>query len=183
MKHDLQYDGTKLTWRNRRTGKESTYRATSGLPEHQKPQFQCFPDKGPIPEGTYVLRLDDGDHTATDDGSGRCNLQPSHQLQTIPRGAAAGECEPYWANWGWNRIRIEAADPGTRSKCRVPRGGFYLHDSRKGYSHGCIEVDGQFFRDLKSEVDRMRAAKIQRRSMTLRVKYVGETTYGDTFRR
>jgi len=36
----------------------------------------------------------------TYDGTGTCNLSPSWQIQTIPRGSATGVCEPYWANWG-----------------------------------------------------------------------------------
>ena len=41
--------------------------------------------------------------------------------------------------WGYDRIRLEF-----HGKPPFGRGGFYLHNSRKGYSHGCIEVGGTF---------------------------------------
>lgn len=66
-------------------------------------------------------------------------------LEYHPRGQAAGTCEIYWANWGYNRIRLESADEKTRKACGGKRGGFYIHDSTKGYSHGCIEVEPVFF--------------------------------------
>ena len=44
-----------------------------------------------------------------------------------------------WANWGNNRVRFEPADVITKNKCKTNRGEFYLHDSVKIYSHGCIE--------------------------------------------
>lgn len=42
-------------------------------------------------------------------------------------------------NWGYNRIRLESADEKTRKACGGKRGGFYIHDSTKGYSHGCMK--------------------------------------------
>ena len=56
--------------------------------------------------------------------------------QTIPRGANAGLCEPYWANWGKNRARLEAADNTTKNTapplaavdfiCTIPQGGIAM---------------------------------------------------------
>lgn len=72
-------------------------------------------------------------------------------IQKIPRGKNdASECEPYWAQWGQNRARMEPADSSTQNKCLpVMRGGFYLHDSTKGFSHGCIEVEINLFVQLR----------------------------------
>lgn len=144
MTPDLDFDGQILRWRTQ------TYRATSGLSGHQYPRYQCTMDAGPVPDGLYKVYLTDAGQ-AKDDGKGVCNLEPAWGIQTIPRGSAAGACEPYWANWGYNRVRLEPADAQTRHACSPQRGGFYLHDSAKGYSHGCIEVEHSFFVQLRAE--------------------------------
>lgn len=144
--NDLEYDGQTLVWFG--FGK---WKATSGLSGHQVPSDQCATDEGPVPEGNYNIRLISSGE-AQDDGTNTCNLSPAWGFQTISRGAAAGSCEPYWANWGYHRIRIEPADLTTKNTCvkkGINRGGFYLHDSTKGYSHGCIETESTFFTTLR----------------------------------
>lgn len=52
--------------------------------------------------------------------------------------------------WGADRVRLTTLmidSPKNRH-----RGGFYLHDSTKGFSHGCIEVDPIFFAQLRAFV-------------------------------
>ncbi len=169
MSFDLEYNGTTLTWSG-----HGSYKATSGMLGHQVPKDQCLPDEGPVPEGRYYVPLILGG-AAKDDGSGRCNLSPSWQIQSIPRGKAAGACEPYWANWGHNRVRFEPADAATKNACRPRRSGFYLHDSVKGFSHGCIEVDGRFFSQLRSFVK-----KSKKRRLDFKIKYTTAGTYGGT---
>ena len=159
---DMQYDGQQLDWKG-----IGVFKATSGLPGLQNPSDQCKPDEGPLPEGLYTLYLADRG-MAVDDGTGICQLRPSVGIQTIPRGAKAGDCEPYWAQWGSNRARLEPADIATRSRCKpTVRGGFYLHDSTKGYTHGCIEVEGRIFPMLR---DHHKVTKVK--TLTLKVAYV-----------
>jgi hypothetical protein len=167
---DMEFDGQILNWNG-----AGRFKATSGLPGYQMPDKQCVKDNGPIPEGLYkVLVKDRG--VARDDGTGQCNLSPGWGVQTIPRGAAAGSCEPYWANWGTNRARMEPADARTRTACSPIRGGFYLHDSTKGFSHGCIEVEARFFTTLRT-----RSARNAPSHFLLKVKYVpGRATNGGT---
>lgn len=145
MHHQMEYDGQVLSW-----GTRGEFKATSGLPGSQQPDKQCIPDSGPIPEGFYKIFI--GNHgLAEDDGRGLCALKPSWGIQSISSGEMAGECAPYWANWGKNRARMEPADLETKSKCSpIMRGGFYLHDSTKGYSHGCIEVETRIFPLLRT---------------------------------
>jgi hypothetical protein len=108
---DMTYDGTLLEW----TGK-GKFKATSGMPGYQVPANQCLPEAGPVPEGVYRIPLLKGSAAEDeDDGTGACRLEPSWRIETIPRGAAAGACEPYWANWGYNRVRIEPNDAATRT--------------------------------------------------------------------
>jgi hypothetical protein len=168
---DMTYDGQTIDW----PGK-GRFKATSGLPGYQEPGNTCVQDGGPVPEGKYkVLLADRG--IAQDDGTGTCTLTPAWGLQDIPRGAVAGGCEPYWANWGWNRARMEPADAATKTRCSpLMRGGFYLHDSTKGFSHGCIEVESRIFLFLRTHLKQRRG-----KSLVLKVAYVpGRTTNGGT---
>ncbi len=140
---DLIFDGTSIRWHGK--GK---FRATSGMRGFQLPSNQCIPERGPVPEGNYYIPLIMGDK-AEDDGTGKCQLKPSWRVEKIPRGMDAGNCDRFWANWGENRVRFEPNDQTTKQKCNPGRGGFYLHDSTKGYSHGCIEIENSFFNQLR----------------------------------
>lgn len=172
MKIDLYYDGQTIKW----SGKGLLFKATSGMPSHQMPGKQCIPDAGPVPEGEYKVFISDHG-MAKDDGRGICALKPSWGVQEIPRGSQAGHCEPYWANWGKNRARMEPANDATKKKCSpVSRGGFYIHDSIKGYSHGCIEVETKLFEHLRSY-----HSVTKKPYIIIRVKYViGRGTNGGT---
>ena len=151
------------------------FKATSGLPGYQFPKHQCVKENGPIPKGYYKVFLANRG-TAKSNGGDECQLSPAWGIEKIPRGAEAGKCEDNWANWGNNRVRLEPADVETQRACTPVRGGFYIHDSMKGYSHGCIEVEQSFFIHLKS---------FARTNVTgfciLQVKYVaGKSTNGGT---
>ncbi len=165
----MDFDGQRLHWNGVR------FKATTGFKGFQHPAQQCTPEYGPIPEGFYKLYPADKG-TAKDDGTDRCSLAPAWGIQQIPRGADAGKCEPFWMNWGRNRVRMEPADLMTKKACNPVRGGFYLHDSIKGYSHGCIEVEGTFFHSLRHYTGATR-----QNHLVLRVKYVPDrVTNGGT---
>lgn len=171
MHSDMNYNGKKIEWAG-----YGSFNASSGLPHLQKSSEMCNSEGGPLPEGHYKIYLTEMG-SALDDGKGICNLQPAWGIQTIPRGAAAGHCEPYWANWGVNRARMEPADNKTKNQCSpIMRGGFYLHDSVKGFSHGCIEVDTIIF-------SKLRAVHKQTKKRFLIIKVVYDKdgmTYGNT---
>ena len=171
MIHEMEYNGQSIEWKGR-----GIFKATSGLPGSQMPINQCKPDDGPIPEGIYKVFIGDYD-TAKDDGRGICALKPAWGIQKIPRGNAAGNCDPYWANWGENRARMEPADQITKNKCKpVMRAGFYMHDSTKGYSHGCIEVETRIFDALRTY-----NKTTKKNSVLIKVKYIqGRGTNGGT---
>ena len=171
MLYQMEYDGKKIVWNGR-----GTFKATSGMPKSQIPSKQCTPDAGPVPEGYYKVYIGNQGE-AQDDGRGLCNLKPAWGIQQIPRGTKAGICEPFWANWGVNRARMEPADLLTKNACKpITRGGFYLHDSTKGYSHGCIEVESRIFSLLRTYNKTMKKSTI-----ILKVKYnKGLKTNGGT---
>ena len=144
----LKYNGTKITWIE--NGKVMDwFAATSGMPKSQTPAKQCVKDAGPVPEGTYALRLQFNKKliaAVADPVS--CQLMAAKGIQQIPDGdpkEGTAHCTPFWNNWGSNRVRIDAYDTKAKTACRGNRNGFYIHDSAKGFSHGCIEVKHRFF--------------------------------------
>jgi hypothetical protein len=157
---DLTFDGVSLTWRY--NGK--TYRATTGYKGYQNPKDQKIRDAA-IPEGTYWARLIDGGAARV---IGPDNLDKRDALTSFPAEDDSGRL--YNApEWGTDRIRLNADDP----KKTFGRGGFYLHDSRKGYSHGCIEVQESFFDDLRAFMATPAYTKLSwaKKKLTLTVKY------------
>ncbi|WP_221892335.1 hypothetical protein [Teredinibacter haidensis] len=72
---------------------------------------------------------------------------------------------------------MEPADLAAKSKCSpTMRGGFYLHDSTKGYSHGCIEVETRIFPLLRAF-----NKATNKNTIILKVKYnKGVATNGGT---
>lgn len=170
MQHHLLYDGQRISWNT------IAFRASSGMPGFQSIAEQCNQrDAGPIPSGFYRVYLTNQGQAKADMQT--CSLQPAWGIQTIPRGEQAGDCEPYWANWGNNRVRLEPADAQTKGRCvPVMHNGFYIHDSTKGFSHGCIEVEGRFFNLLRNY-----AKTRSHTRMILKVEYKeGQSTNGGT---
>jgi len=175
--YDLLYDGPRLQWPG-----HGIFRATSGGRRSQSADKQCDRETGPIPEGGYFLWL--REDPSQPEPNDLCKLSPTWGLQTIPRGQAAGQCEPYWSAWGYNRIRLVPLDQKARLACSEPRDGFYIHDSTKGYTHGCIEVEPRFFQILRHVVSLAATSNAHdTKKLRLLVKYLpGQSTYGSTFR-
>jgi len=120
---------------------------------YQRPKEQCRSNAGPIPGGKYVLYLRvDKRKFARVENASICKLTPANLTMDIQRIPApdirvgTGDCLPYWQNWGSQRIRIEAFDDKAKNACQKMGGcsGFYIHDSHKGFTHGCIEVLNTF---------------------------------------
>ncbi|HKU43775.1 MAG TPA: hypothetical protein VJR89_36700 [Polyangiales bacterium] len=139
----MLYHGQAVHWRG-----HGTFRASSGLPQLQHPNQQCT-EGGPVPEGTwsFLTKYDRRPAQLKNDGS--CELKPSKLIQDIPSWDPFDPCSNVYEAWGYHRVRLEPHDDRTRLVCKATRDGFYLHDSRKGYSHGCIEVEGNFFYELR----------------------------------
>lgn len=172
MPEDMLYNGTKVQWRG-----HGDFNATSGLPGHQNAAEQSHRDEGPIPEGLYSFPLAIG-KDAQMVGPGQLDVRDGIEY-------VANEFHFHgdtYENGGWGpervRLRIEHIDsPKNRH-----RNGFYLHDSTKGYSHGCIEVDRGFFAELRRMVALRKGHNSGPNRLYLRVKYPDAKagTYGGT---
>ena len=191
-KEDMLYDGDELAWYG-----VGQYPASSGLSaakdeerlrsegkagpplEGRNAAFQQISDEGPIPEGLYSLRLKIAGK-ATVDAQGKLDTrQGIESLVEMPGPNGQLYESP---DWGKNRVRLNAIIISDAKARR--RGGFYLHDSLKGFTHGCIEVDPRFFTRLREEAQRQQSRKHGRSELILKVKYPTETasTYGGTAR-
>lgn len=127
---------------------------------------------GPVPVGNYHVLVTREIRPAQPRADVACGFKPGWGLETIFRG---GPCESTFANWGNNRVRFLPADDRTRHACASERDGLYLHDSTKGYSHGCIEVEVTFFYRL--QIYRLVAVTSR---LALRVDYKHASTNGGT---
>ena len=160
----LRYDGHSVTVHEANlVGPPQSFSATSGMPDYQRPEHQDRKGEGPIPQGTYKLKLqtDPSPARVRSDGS----LAPSSLIQTLPDGRP---------EWGKNRVRLEPHDQAATSS---GRSGFYLHDSTKGYTEGCIEVDSGIF-----DVLRNFAQRFPGQTVLLDVNHIYPDTYGGTRR-
>lgn len=184
-KVDLIYTGKWLYWRSSlpkhlRDNGPHLFAATSGLSGNQVARDQSKKDVGPVPEGLYILQasLDDAQRTLESANRlGDAAFSNTRQgVQCLPVGGNG----PVSPSWGTFRVRIEMVK-GESFK----RGGFYLHNSRKGYSHGCIEVGSSSrHEDFFSSLSVYAQDPQRKRQLSLRVRYAfpDQSTFGSTKR-
>jgi hypothetical protein len=172
-KDEIFYNGVVLEWSG-----HGTWKATSGVGDYQKPEHQAKKDNGPIPEGLFDVPLILGGAAVP---LGHLNFtvkyKPSLTIQEMPTDFyVPGNDRPFSQDraWGCHRVGLKIVQLDDAEKCGH-RSGFYIHDSHKGYSAGCIETEKEFFEQL------IPFANQQRRSggvsaLKLRVNYAGQTT-------
>ncbi len=173
-KEDMLYDGDELHWHG-----VSIYKATSGMAGHQTADQQTVRDHGPIPEGKYWLFIKvAGTARVVNVAAGQLDTNQGIQnLEAMPGPDGKFYEAP---NWGKNRVRlniIRIDNPKARH-----RNGFYLHDSTKGFTHGCVEVEPRFFVRLREFAKDEAAKKKGRKQLIVKVKYPSatESTNGGT---
>jgi hypothetical protein len=169
---DLTYSGRFVYWH--RAVPESLkgaspllFPATSGLPGSQSPLFQKVPFSGPLPEGLYVFfthidPLQNSVEVANRRGDDAISNR-ADGIQFLPVGGN-GPTRPEWGTFRTQLTPVRGAMHGRKD--------FYLHDSRKGFSHGCIEVGKSsegvdFFSALLGYA----AERTRKPRLILRVKY------------
>jgi hypothetical protein len=143
----ILYNGTKVIIYDGKFGfekkskKVSESNGTSGALNHQIAKEQIEREKsgnpGPVPEGNYKinLQLDPDRLVKFDPATGLSNQ--GWGIQKIPKITILndGRIEDNWTYWGTIRARLEK-DPGHPT---IVGDNYYLHDSDKGATHGCIE--------------------------------------------
>lgn len=145
----LIFNGTLLIWHG-----HGSFPATSGTKGHQQAKEQDLKDFGPIPEGKYSFKavIAKGscfaDNGTPDHRQGIEELAPEGATTITTVGGLVGEATEFLQAWGHNRVRLNTLHIDHR-KARN-RSGFYIHDSHKGQTHGCIEVAHVFFDRLRA---------------------------------
>jgi hypothetical protein len=183
--YDMIYEGQFLTWKHNLppgVAGEIKVDATSGMAGFQFAHQQTQMDAGPIPEGRYSLRAQ---WTSNKDRKARIinnagDLDREEGIQLLPHdGLAPNGRDRYdYPEWGRRRVRLKP-----EGKIAAPhRSGFYLHDSHKGYTHGCVEVLEDFF--AKYLIPYAEWSAKPKTRLVLVVKYAtpGTSTRGNTKR-
>ena len=117
--------------------------ATSGYPGHFSPDDQGF-QLGPVPSGVYSINLTLDPSRVASANRDTGDLYSGHGIQRIPdqtvRNDGVTTTYPGWGTW---RMRLDPRQGDTYG-----RDNFYLHNSHKGFTHGCIETCDDFMRDI-----------------------------------
>jgi len=133
---ELIYFGKHICWyKSLPSSGPLVFPATSGLPGHQIALFQKEKDHGPVPEGLYVVQARMDAKQSTHELANRLGDESTANMRTGIQALRIGGNGPVDPNWGTFRVRLEPIEGNMYG-----RGGFYLHNSQKGFSHGCIEI-------------------------------------------
>jgi hypothetical protein len=199
-KYDMIYDGTHLHW-TKPDGTKTSYHATSGYTEgedfwpagtdYRKPSMQHKKNLGPIPEGTYSMPLAlGGDTSLSSYVNGEFTFKKIPGIQNMPPKATVGQGSQQvtftqFPAWGCHRVPLERIGDNPTG-----RTDFYLHDSSKGFTHGCVELEHKFFEDLIPFAHAEQLKPDGMKSLVLKVDYSSQrklgdkaTTRGQTFQR
>ena len=161
-----------------RTNEILMCRATSGLLtptfDYRNKAYQSVENAGPIPAGNYFVNLKpDPNRIVGSDSSGVTKPSPDGGIERTGYQPSPGGPTMASPDWGFHRARLQPR-PGTKSLGR--HGNYYLHDSTKGYTHGCIETCGELFEQL------FRVRNFGASEIDVVVDYSDTTTYGRTDR-
>jgi RHS repeat-associated protein len=143
------YDGQYVTWYDANGKAIEINPGTSGYIEgdknFQNSKYQNKKDLGPIPEGTYSIDLTLNPYRQAKIIEWKPDeLYDDIGIQQIPTAFPLTDGRmAINVGWGSIRARLEYVSGNLYG-----REGFYIHNSTKGFTHGCIEVGGNFFSRL-----------------------------------
>ncbi len=167
--------GNKIIWYAGNYGDTKTvlksFKATSGIDkaagtQNGKPftvdgrnsKYQSIPNIGPTPEGKYRINLiPDPNRVAEANTKGEIMPNSEGGIEKLPEFVPNPDNPSYgwmYPDWGKLRAHLEPINvTGAVSDDVDPKHGrninsFYFHDSEKGYTHGCTEVESSFFEML-----------------------------------
>jgi len=152
----IKFNGTQVIWYAGDYGDTSkplhTFKGTSGLilkdpitgeiiNDYRNARFQNQKNAGPTMEGKYRINLKPDPNRIAKADPNTCELlrNPEGGIEKIPETCTSNDGETYiFPGWGTVRAYLEPQQ-------EQPRGSFYLHDSAKGYTHGCTETEKALF--------------------------------------
>ncbi len=132
--------------------------ATSGHQPLQSPKYQ-HSRSGPLPEGLWRINL---------------GLDPARVVNTAPDGTSLqgfgvqslGQVSLDWGTWRARLEKVSVKNNRTNT--------FYLHNSHKGYTHGCVETcDDLYQRFVDYHTNGVGYIYVE-------VRYAGNSTNGGT---
>ena len=121
----LDFNGQELRW-HQNNEVTNSWKAMSGKPDYQCKEYDSVKDKGPLPEGKWLVR--------------QSQHQNYDQTQTVwdklKNNLGKGRWPGGKDSWGNNRIWLEPAQ-GTDNKNRT---GISIHGGKEYGSGGCIDL-------------------------------------------
>jgi RHS repeat-associated protein len=164
----IEYTGQNLTLYGGEVGNQSKVlkkcKATSGQPNFQSPKNQSDQDRGPLPEGLYRINL---------------MLNPNRIVAVTPNNESYADYGVQRlpgnnpdSDWGTWRARLEKV----KLNQPTPRNNFYLHNSHKGYTHGCVETCDDLYNTMRDYHNQGLDY------LPVRIRYTDPTTNGGTRR-
>lgn len=120
----LEFNGHRLCWFVNGVA-DKCWPAVSGRPGYMRREFQSLEDKGPLPEGKWILRQSEYQKMPSRNWIERVGSELGRTAW--PGGASA---------WGRHRIWLEPAE-GTNT---YQRSGFSIHGGDSPGSAGCIDL-------------------------------------------
>ena len=151
--------GNKVYWYAGDKGDRSkllhTYNASSGNydkdNDYRQAQYQNLRDKGPTPEGEYFINLkpDPERHVGY---IGEQNPQITRSkdggIEQVSFKTQDGT-EWFSEEWGSQRALLQPVKVTGATSAERDNNSYYMLDSDKCYTHGCTEVESEFFNQLK----------------------------------
>ena len=138
------------------------FNATSGFMNeknnrnYQSAEYQTFENAGPTPEGLYHVNLkpDPSRHAGryqNADGTFDYKKSPDGGIEQLSYDEPNDQGEMvHWSSsdWGEQRAALTPDEVTGATNSQRDNNSYYFHDSHKGYTHGCIEVESSLFNML-----------------------------------
>lgn len=124
----LEFNGRELSWYEN-DKKTATWEGISGKPNYQCKEYDTIKNKGPIPEGKWLVRQSQHQNFYKDQSK-------FDQIKSEYGSGIFGKWKGGKYSWGNNRIGLEPAK-GTDSKNRT---NLSIHGGKEAGSGGCIDL-------------------------------------------
>ena len=167
----LLSQGNKVYWYGGKIGDKNnlmyTFKATSGYKgpdvngrqwNLQKAKYQNVRNGGPTAEGRYHINLKPSPNriAQVDTKTGELKKNPEGGIEKIPKRVdIPNKPGRHWeySEWGNNRAALIPDNITGATNAERDNTSYYFHDSTKGYTHGCTEVESELFDKLNEYIN------------------------------